>query len=180
MARSEAGRLHKSGKSKSSGTPPAIPDKLYFRIGEVARLLDLPPYVLRFWESEFPQLKPNKGGTGQRLYRRRDVEAVAEIRHLLYDEGYTIPGARQLLKERSHAPAPELPLAAEDNEANWRGVAQLRRVQAELREIARILDAPSPGARRGNPAHRGLHIPLRRKTIKEPPSLFALPEPGTE
>ena len=100
MPRSEVPRSSKPSKPKPGSALPAIPDKLYFRIGEVARLLDLPPYVLRFWESEFPQLKPNKGGTGQRLYRRRDVEAVAEIRHLLYDEGYTIPGARQLLKER--------------------------------------------------------------------------------
>ena len=177
MPRSEASRSSRTGKSKSGGSQPVIPDKLYFRIGEVARLLDLPPYVLRFWETEFPQLKPNKGGTGQRLYRRRDVEAVAEIRHLLYDEGYTIPGARQLLKERLHAPPPELPLVIPDNEANWRGAAQLRRVQAELREIARILDQPSPGGRRGNPAHRGLHIPPAQKKPKMPPPLFAVPDP---
>src|SRR5260221_349531 len=67
-------------------TPPSgsdIPDKLYFRIGEVARLCDIPAYVLRFWESEFPQLKPHKGGTGQRLYRRRDVEMALRIKSLL-------------------------------------------------------------------------------------------------
>src|SRR6202034_1588435 len=72
-----------------------IPDKLYFRIGEVARLCSVAPYVLRFWESEFTQLKPNKSGTGQRLYRRRDVEMALRVKRLLYDEGYTIPGARQ-------------------------------------------------------------------------------------
>src|SRR6201988_5097614 len=60
-----------------------IPDKLYFRIGEVARLCEVPAYVLRFWESEFPLLKPNKGGTGQRLYRKRDVETVLHIKSLL-------------------------------------------------------------------------------------------------
>ena len=176
MPRSEPTRPSRAAKTRPGSTLPVIPDKLYFRIGEVARLLDLPPYVLRFWESEFPQLKPNKGGTGQRLYRKRDVEAVAEIRHLLYDEGYTIPGARQLLKERSRAPAPELALAAVDNEANWRGAAQLRRVQTELQEIARILDQPSPGARRGNPAHRGLHLSTRRKPVDARPSLFSVPE----
>lgn len=180
MPRSEASRFAKAGKSRTGSALPVIPDKLYFRIGEVARLLDLPPYVLRFWESEFPQLKPGKGGTGQRLYRRRDVEAVAEIRHLLYDEGYTIPGARQFLKERARAPAPELPLPAADNEANWRGAAQLRRVQTELREIARILEQPSPGSRRGNPAHRGLHIPPRRKTPDAPLPLFAVSNPEAE
>src|SRR5271154_912220 len=78
--------------------PSEIPDKLYFRIGEVARLCEIPAYVLRFWESEFPQLKPNKGGTGQRLYRRRDVEMALRVKSLLKDEGYTIPGARQVFK----------------------------------------------------------------------------------
>src|SRR5476649_2534468 len=78
--------------------PPVIPDKLYFRIGDVATLLDVPAYVLRFWETEFPQLKPNKGGTGQRLYRKKDVEMALRIKSLLYDEGYTIPGARQVFK----------------------------------------------------------------------------------
>src|SRR5438477_8982755 len=75
-----------------------IPDKLYFRIGEVASLCRLPAYVLRFWETEFPQLKPVKGSTGQRMYRQRDVENVLRIKKLLYDEGFTIPGARQQLK----------------------------------------------------------------------------------
>jgi DNA-binding transcriptional MerR regulator len=78
--------------------PVPIPDKLYFRIGDVARLCDVVPYVLRFWETEFPQLKPNKGGTGQRLYRKKDVEMALRIKSLLYDQGYTIPGARQILK----------------------------------------------------------------------------------
>jgi DNA-binding transcriptional MerR regulator len=79
-------------------TPSIIPDKLYFRIGDVARLCEVPAYVLRFWETEFPNLKPNKGGTGQRLYRKRDVETALRIKHLLYDLGYTIPGARQVFK----------------------------------------------------------------------------------
>src|ERR1700757_5011238 len=74
---------------------PEIPDKLYYRIGEVARLCAVETYVLRFWETEFPQLKPNKSGAGERLYRRREVDLARRIRHLLYEEGYTIPGARQ-------------------------------------------------------------------------------------
>ncbi|MDE1163250.1 MAG: MerR family transcriptional regulator [Acidobacteriaceae bacterium] len=80
---------------------PEIPDKLYFRIGDVARLCEVPAYVLRFWETEFPQLKPNKGGSGQRLYRRRDVEMAMRIKSLLYDQGYTIPGARQVFKNET-------------------------------------------------------------------------------
>src|SRR6266699_1890034 len=85
----------KSGKSSEI----LIPEKLYFRIGEVARLCRLPAYVLRFWETEFPQLKPVKSSTGQRMYRRRDVESVVRIKQLLYEEGYTIAGARQHLRD---------------------------------------------------------------------------------
>ena len=81
-----------------SGTEIVIPDKLFFRIGEVAKLCSLPAYVLRFWETEFTQLKPIKSNTGQRLYRRKDVENVVRVKKLLYEEGYTINGARQFLK----------------------------------------------------------------------------------
>jgi len=88
---------------QSVTTPVSIPDKLYFRIGDVARLCSLPAYVLRFWETEFPQLKPHKGGSGQRLYRKRDVEIVLEIKRLLYDEGFTIAGARKSLAEKRAA-----------------------------------------------------------------------------
>ena len=87
-------------KMQSVKTPVSIPDKLYFRIGDVASLCSLPAYVLRFWETEFPQLKPHKGGSGQRLYRKRDVEMVLEIKRLLYDEGFTIAGARKSLAEK--------------------------------------------------------------------------------
>ncbi len=76
-----------------------IPDKLYFRIGEVAELCRLPAYVLRFWETEFPQLKPVKSSTGQRMYRKRDVESVVRIKKLLYEDGFTIAGARVQLRE---------------------------------------------------------------------------------
>ncbi len=75
-----------------------IPEKLYFRIGEVAKLLALPAYVLRFWETEFPQLKPTKSNTGQRMYRRREVELAIRVKKLLYEEGFTIAGARERLK----------------------------------------------------------------------------------
>src|SRR3569833_993665 len=87
---------------------PTIPDRLYFKIGDVARLLKIEPYVLRFWESQFPQLKPNKSGTGQRLYRKRDVEIAVEIKRLVYGEGYTLSGARQVLghQKRADAAAP--------------------------------------------------------------------------
>lgn len=82
-----------------------IPDKLYFRIGEVSRLAGVKPFVLRFWETEFPQLAPKKSGTGHRLYRRKDVEAVLEIKRLLYDERFTIEGARNFLQHKVPPPA---------------------------------------------------------------------------
>jgi len=80
---------------------PEIPDKLYFRIGEVSRLAGIKPYVLRFWETEFNSLGPKKSGKGHRLYRRKDVELVLEIKRLLYDKRYTIEGARKYLDSRS-------------------------------------------------------------------------------
>lgn len=86
--------------ARKSKTKPeiVIPERLFFRIGEVARLSSLPTYVLRFWETEFPQLKPTKSSSGQRMYRRRDVEFVLEIKKLLYEDGFTIAGAREKLK----------------------------------------------------------------------------------
>ena len=80
---------------------PEIPDKLYFRIGEVSALLGVETYVLRYWETEFPSLAPKKSGTGHRLYRRKDVELLLRIKHLLYEKRFTIEGARQSLQGES-------------------------------------------------------------------------------
>lgn len=194
MANIDTGRKSRAGKPL-----PDIPDKLYFRIGEVARLLALPAYVLRFWEMEFPHLKPGKGTTGQRLYRRRDLDTLLEIRHLLYDQGYTIPGARQFLKDHAQAADAALPEGsatespANSSAANMQGAAVAREVtgddaestdavavllglQAELREIAGLLAHPSAGLSPGNPAHRGLHLATRkRRATDDLPTLFALP-----
>jgi DNA-binding transcriptional MerR regulator len=84
----------------NSGSDPEIPDKLYFRIGEVAKLAGIKPYVLRFWETEFSALGPKKSGTGHRLYRRKDVELVLEIKRLLYEKRFTIEGARKVLDSK--------------------------------------------------------------------------------
>src|SRR6516162_3858998 len=78
-----------------------IPDKLYFKIGEVSELLGVEPYVLRYWETEFAVLSPKKSGTGHRLYRRKDVELLLRIKHLLYEKKFTIEGARQRLHEEA-------------------------------------------------------------------------------
>ena len=92
-----------------SGERPEIPDKLYFRIGEVSRLAGIKPYVLRFWETEFSSLGPKKSGKGHRLYRRKDVELVLEIKRLLYEKRYTIEGARRFLESRGRDGAPKAP-----------------------------------------------------------------------
>jgi len=81
----------------ATSSAPEIPDKLFFRIGEVSTMLGLEPYVLRYWETEFPSLSPKKSGTGHRLYRRKDVELLLRIKHLLYEKRFTIDGARQYL-----------------------------------------------------------------------------------
>src|SRR6516225_2240898 len=78
---------------------PEIPDKLFFRIGEVSQIVGVEPYVLRYWESEFKALSPKKSGTGQRMFRRKDVELLLEIKRLLYDKKFTIEGARLALSE---------------------------------------------------------------------------------
>ena len=92
--------------------PEEIPDKLYFRIGEVARLAGIKPYVLRFWETEFSALDPKKSGTGHRLYRRKEVQLVLEIKRLLYEKRFTIEGARKFLDSRAKNGDPAPPAAA--------------------------------------------------------------------
>jgi DNA-binding transcriptional MerR regulator len=127
----------KSAALKASKTADVvIPDRLYFRIGEVARLCRLPAYVLRFWETEFSQLKPTKGSTGQRMYRRKDVENVLHIKRLLYEEGFTIAGARQHLREeiksdKKQNPLP-FPVASTPN---------LKYIRQGLRDILTLLSA---------------------------------------
>jgi DNA-binding transcriptional MerR regulator len=131
--------MHKPQKSaarKPANGEVTIPDKLYFRIGEVSRLCGLPSYVLRFWETEFPQLKPTKSGTGQRMYRKIDVESVLRIKNLLYDQGFTIAGARQQLRAELKRKQSPLPFVAPP--ANR---AELKQVRQGLREILGILTA---------------------------------------
>ena len=115
-----------------------IPDKLFFRIGEVSKLCALPAYVLRFWETEFPQLKPNKSNTGQRVYRRKDVENIVRVKKLLYEEGYTISGARQFIKSESKRDRAQgaLPFANPNSERT-----DLHEIRQGLRDVLGILSA---------------------------------------
>jgi DNA-binding transcriptional MerR regulator len=145
---------------------PSIPDRLYFKIGDVARICGLETYVLRFWETQFPQLKPNKSGTGQRLYRRRDVEMVLEIKRLVHAEGYTLSGARQVLGQARRHPVPlpdpqpeprrdsppSLPLLGTDSSQRPDAVAAaIGHARTELKEIAGLLASPLPRLSRRRP-----------------------------
>jgi DNA-binding transcriptional MerR regulator len=123
----------KSRSNRQAGDV-VIPDKLYFRIGEVSKLSRLPAYVLRFWESEFPQLHPTKSSTGQRMYRRRDVENVMMIKRLLYEEGFTIAGARQHLRAEVKAGKEQPPLPF-SRKASQDGLLAVRHGLKEILEI---------------------------------------------
>ena len=110
-----------------------IPNKLYFRIREVSKLTSTKGYVLRYWETEFPILKPERK-SGQRLYRRKDVETVFKIKHLLYDEGFTIEGARRQLREKSGQTEEQKPLFRSRQEPT-----PLRAIKHELESILTML-----------------------------------------
>jgi DNA-binding transcriptional MerR regulator len=115
---------------------PEIPDKLYFKIGEVSELLGVEPYVLRYWESEFPSLSPKKSGTGHRLYRRKDVELLLRIKHLLYEKRFTIEGARQTLQSEIKAPKPKLAKRVQQELFAEDPLPEIRR---ELTDILKLL-----------------------------------------
>ena len=123
-----------------------IPNKLYFRIGDVCRLSGLKAHVLRYWESEFPMLSPKKSGTNQRLYKRKDVELVLEVKRLLYEQKFTIEGARGYLQQRRHharrtgqtAPALAAQGSLFGHQPEW--LAQARHVRKELLSILALLN----------------------------------------
>ena len=134
-------------------TERPIPNKLFFKIGEVCEITDTQPYVLRYWESEFPSLAPAKNSSGQRIYRRKDIETVIRIKQLLYDEGFTIAGAKKRL-ETEMAGRPDTPtslaaavVAAEVKDeipsvpdADDRARMVLGEVRAQLRDLLTLLD----------------------------------------
>lgn len=137
--------------STDSEAPVEIPDKLFFSIGEVCKLVKVEPYVLRFWESEFPRLKPGKGPNGRRMYRKRDIETVLTIKHLLYDQGFTIAGARKALAsgaasagrrqdDRESPQVSERPLSEAALRTSAGTVERVRTLKSELRAILTILN----------------------------------------
>lgn len=123
---------------------PEIPNKLYFRIGDVSRLTGIKHHVLRFWESEFPLLHPKKSGTNQRLYRRKDVELVLEIKHLLYERRFTIEGARTFLQQQRQRGLKPAAVKAPPRQAALFAAAspdadRLQAVRAELQDLLKLL-----------------------------------------
>jgi len=126
-----------------------IPNKLFFKIGEVCEITDTQPYVLRYWESEFPALAPAKNSSGQRIYRRRDIDTVLRIKQLLYEEGFTIAGAKKRLEsELAGREVTPMPKGAEESSNTQEIVVEppdgargaLRQVRDQLREILTLLD----------------------------------------
>jgi len=125
-------------------------EKLFYKIGEVCEMTDTQPYVLRFWESEFPQLAPKKSRSGQRVYRKRDIDIVERIKHLLYDQGFTIAGARKRLEqEDAGAVEPETmvagaaPVVAEEPAKKSPPAVESKRartVVAGLKEILQLME----------------------------------------
>lgn len=114
-------------KERSAPDVTLIPDKLYFKIGEVSKIAGVPTHVLRFWETEFPRISPRRTPSGQRLYTRKEVELVLEVKSLLYQRRFTINGARQHLRFRSgdEPPPPQ---------------KVLEEIRAELDQLRRLLD----------------------------------------
>ena len=151
----------------SATDTPVIPDRLYFKIGDVAQICGVETYVLRFWETQFPQLKPNKSGTGQRLYRRRDVELAVEIHRLVHKEGYTLAGARQALEgggahrgpmAQAAEAKPQLAVRSTETSAPREDMrTAIQQARAELREISALLGSQQATARR----ERGKVIKVR-------------------
>lgn len=137
----------------TNGTDPVIPpDKIYFRIGEVSEITQIPTYVLRFWETEFNRIKPKRTSSGQRLYKKADVELVFKIKRLLHDKKYTIRGAKQFLlaerrenqHENQHERQTDERQKNENKDANQKTdsshIALIKDLRAELMDIRKLLD----------------------------------------
>ncbi|GAB6093923.1 MerR family transcriptional regulator [Desulfatiferula olefinivorans] len=111
---------------------PVIPDKMYFKIGEVSEITGLEAHVLRFWESEFKNIKPRRTSTGQRMYRKNDIQLILYIKHLLHNEKFTIQGARKYLEnEAGQSRTP--PTAAAAIDVNY--------IRSELEQIKKMLES---------------------------------------
>lgn len=118
-----------------------IPNKLFFKIGEVCELTETQPYVLRYWESEFPALAPAKNNSGQRIYRRRDIETILRIKSLLYEEGFTIAGAKKRLEQEMKEDGGKAQTPVTRPVGNTEADASLQAIKDGLKDILQILDS---------------------------------------
>ena len=125
----------KKRKGVASVAAAEIPEKLYFKIGEVSKLTGVEAYILRFWEREFPMLKPSKTKSNQRIYKREDIELILEIKRLLYEEKFTIEGARRYLAERGKEKPQQLSLNLQEKDLR----DALNTVKGELGKIKALL-----------------------------------------
>jgi len=119
---------------------PISHERLYYRIGEVSRITGLKPHVLRYWESEFKVIKPHKGGSLQRLYRRKDLDLILKIKKLLYEEGFTIAGAKKKIRDLERLENKQLRLKLEEKGSNGKSHEFLIAIQEELRGIRKMLE----------------------------------------
>jgi DNA-binding transcriptional MerR regulator len=121
---------------------PGVPDKLFFRIGEVSQIVGVEPYVVRYWESVFRSLSPKQSGSGQRMFRRKDVELLLEIKRLLYDRKFTVEGARRVLSERSVAGTVINVTERSPRQGSlFTSASALPEIRQELAEILKLLDS---------------------------------------
>jgi len=146
-----ANAAERTVRKREFGKKIEIPNKLFFRIGEVCKLIQLEPYVLRFWETEFPMLSPAKGANGRRMYRKKDVELLFQIKDLLYKQGFTIAGAKKVLGElrkgaaNPHAshPVQEVLGTGDSSRESARSkipAEALHQLKSQLRDILTILN----------------------------------------
>jgi DNA-binding transcriptional MerR regulator len=126
-------------KSREDENPISY-DRLYYRIGEVSRITGLKPHVLRYWESEFKVIKPHKGGSLQRLYRRKDLDLILKIKKLLYEEGFTIAGAKKKIRDLERMENKQMKLKLVEKRSNGKDHELLATVREELKGIRKMLE----------------------------------------
>jgi DNA-binding transcriptional MerR regulator len=119
---------------------PISHERLYYRIGEVSRITGLKPHVLRYWESEFRVIKPHKGGSLQRLYRRKDLDLILKIKKLLYEEGFTIAGAKKKIRDLERLETRQMKLKLLEKGSNGKAHDLLVAIREELKGIRKILE----------------------------------------
>jgi DNA-binding transcriptional MerR regulator len=137
----ESGTQNGSVDAADADSGAGLPDKIYFKIGEVAEIVGVEPYVLRYWETEFPVLKPSKSRSQQRLYRKRDVETLLKIKKLLYEEMYTIAGAKKFMaRGGDRSPSPQMTLRLAETPRVVADSGLLRKVEKELSDLLKYLD----------------------------------------